>query len=77
MPSKKICFQSAKSTTIAKLPKSANLLHKTAKSALSTLTPVWRNRIILILIRFQDVKTFVTDPDQGLTLIRIYKNHLN
>ena len=38
MPAKKICLQSAKSATTvksAKLPKSANLLHKTTKSAKS------------------------------------------
>ena len=32
---------------------------------------VWRIRIILIRIRIQEVKKFVTDPDPGQTLIRI------
>ena len=35
------------------------------------LLAVWRIRIILIQIRIQDVKKFVTDPDPGRTLIRI------
>ena len=37
---------------------------------------VWRIRISLIRIRIQDVKKFVTDPDPGRTLIRIWSQIL-
>ena len=38
MSAKIFCFQSAQSVKIAKLPKSANLLHKIAKSAALTVS---------------------------------------